>query len=144
MSFNNMLEILKEKNEGIIVLVKVGAFYIATGESAVFLNKEIGLKCTCFKKEVCKVGFPESAIERNLQKLREKNIGYVVYIFDGKNESLIERYRGEGKCNFQNIKNKNCLLCQENKIYDEKDKYMNALSKLLKEERKQHENRAKK
>ena len=32
MSFSNMLEILKQKNKGKIVIVKLGNFYIATEE----------------------------------------------------------------------------------------------------------------
>ena len=35
MSFSNMLEILKEK----IKIIKLGSFYIATEENAVFLQK---------------------------------------------------------------------------------------------------------
>ena len=41
MNFSNMLEILKEKNKGKIVIIKLGAFYIATEEDAVFLHKKI-------------------------------------------------------------------------------------------------------
>ena len=138
MSFNEMVENLKKKNNGKIVFIKTGAFYIATGSDAVFLNKEIGLKCTCFKKQVCKVGFPESAIEKNLQKLREKNIGYAVYFFDNQEEQLIEKYRGSGSYYIRNNENIGCLTCMKNKG---KDKYMKALQKLLEEEKKKDENR---
>jgi len=58
MSFSKMLEILKEKNKGKMVLIKVGAFYVATGEDAVLLHNKLDLKCTCFKNQECKVGFP--------------------------------------------------------------------------------------
>ena len=47
-----MLEILKEKNKGKIVIIKLGAFYIATEEDAVFLHKKIDLKCNCFKNNI--------------------------------------------------------------------------------------------
>ena len=43
MSFSNMLEILKEKNKGKIVIIKLGAFYVATGEDAVLLHKKLNL-----------------------------------------------------------------------------------------------------
>lgn len=47
MSFSTMLELLQEKNNQKVVLVKSGIFYIATGKDAIFLNKVLKLKCTC-------------------------------------------------------------------------------------------------
>ena len=41
MSFSSMLEILKNKNKGKIVIVKLGAFYIATDEEADFLYRRL-------------------------------------------------------------------------------------------------------
>ena len=41
MSFSSMLEILKNKNKGKIVIVKLGAFYIATDEDADFLYRRL-------------------------------------------------------------------------------------------------------
>ena len=38
-----------------------GNFYIAVGRDAIFLNRELGLKVNCFKKEVCEVEFPLQA-----------------------------------------------------------------------------------
>ena len=67
MSFSNMLEILQEKNKNLIVLIRLGVFYIATGKDAVFLNKELGLKCICYKNQECKIGIPESRIEYYLR-----------------------------------------------------------------------------
>ena len=55
MSFSKMLEILQEKNKKSVVLIKLGVFYVATGKDAVFFNKELGLKCVCFKNQVCKI-----------------------------------------------------------------------------------------
>lgn len=57
-----MLEILKAKNKEKVVLIKLGPFYVATGSDAVFLNKQLGLKCICFKKKICKIGIPENRI----------------------------------------------------------------------------------
>ena len=62
MSFSNMLEILQEKNKNNIVLIRLGVFYVATGKDAVFLSKELNLKCICFKKQVCKIGIPENRV----------------------------------------------------------------------------------
>ena len=66
-----MLEILKKKEEGKIVLVKLGTFYVAVGEDAVLLHKRIDLKCTCYKMNICKVGFPVIALDKYVEKLNE-------------------------------------------------------------------------
>ena len=95
MSFSSMLEILQEKNKESVVLIKLGVFYVATGKDAVFFNKELGLKCVCFKNQVCKIGIPEMRIEHYLRKLEKMNISYIVYHFDNKKEQLIEKYRYE-------------------------------------------------
>lgn len=71
MSFSKMLEILKKKEEGKIVLVKLGTFYVAVGEDAVLLHKRIDLKCTCYKMNICKVGFPVIALDKYVEKLNE-------------------------------------------------------------------------
>ena len=64
MGFSNMLEILQEKNQEKIVLVRLGAFYIATGRDAILLHTKLNLKCTCFKNNICKVGVPINSIEK--------------------------------------------------------------------------------
>lgn len=138
MSFSSMLEILKEKNKQSIVLIKLGVFYVATGKDAVFFNKELGLKCVCFKNQVCKIGIPEMRIEHYLRKLEKMNISYIVYHFDNKKEQLIEKYRYEGNYHKEKKENKNCLLCKGIRCYEE-DKYMNAIQKMLEEEVTNHE-----
>ena len=49
MAFSQMLDILKVKEKGTIVLVRLGSFYVAVGEDAVLLHKKLDLKCTCIK-----------------------------------------------------------------------------------------------
>ena len=139
MSFSNMLEILQEKNKNLIVLIRLGVFYIATGKDAVFLNKELGLKCICYKNQVCKIGIPENRIEYYLRKLEKINIGYIVYYFDSKSENLIERYKYIGKYHKETKDNRNCLICKGIRYY-ENDKYMNAVQKLFKKESLKDEN----
>ena len=70
MSFSKMLEILKKKEEGKIVLVKLGTFYVAVGEDAVLLHKKVDLKCTCYKMNICKVGFPVIALDKICGKVK--------------------------------------------------------------------------
>ena len=79
MSFSQMLEILKNKEKENIVFVRTGTFYIAVGEDAVLLNKKLNLKCTCYKTNICKVGFPVIALDKYVEKLNEIKYGYVIY-----------------------------------------------------------------
>ena len=70
-----MLEILKEKNKGKIVIIKLGAFYIATEEDAVFLHKKMDLKCNCFKNNIR----TKEEAKQILEKIKEylKNVLYL-------------------------------------------------------------------
>ena len=52
-----MLELLQEKNNQRVVFIKSGVFYIATRKDAIFLNKVLKLKCTCFSGNVCKAEY---------------------------------------------------------------------------------------
>ncbi len=128
-----MLEILQEKNKGKIVLIKLGVFYIATGADAVYLSKQFKLKCICFKKEVCKIGIPESRLKFYIAKLESMNMGYIVYNFKNKEQKLCVEYENEGIYHSEKGKNKNCLICKGIRIYED-DKYLNAVQKLFEEE----------
>jgi len=63
MSYSKMLEYIQKEEEGKIVIVNCGHFYIAKGKDAIVLNELLGLKLSCMETEVCKVGFPKSSIE---------------------------------------------------------------------------------
>ena len=69
MSYSQMIELLKLKHKGKLLLVKTGAFYVATAEDAIFLHDTIGLKCTCFKNYVCKVGVPEKTLNKYIDRI---------------------------------------------------------------------------
>lgn len=135
MSFSNMLDILQEKNKGKIVLIKLGAFYIATGKDAVLLHEKMNLKCTCFKKNICKVGIPVSTLEKYIEKMDKLKYAYIIYDYNKEKTELIEMYNKIGKLNKITAKNINCLQCKGIKAYEE-DMYMNAVYKLLNAERK--------
>ena len=64
------------------LFVKLGTFYVAVGEDAVLVHKKLNLKCTCFKLNICKVGFPVIALEKYVEKLNEIKYGYVIYDYD--------------------------------------------------------------
>ncbi len=88
-----MIELLQKKEKGKIVFCNSGNFYVAIGKDAVLLNNLIGLKVSCIKPEICKVGFPISSLEKYTEILTEKRYGFVVYYFDKEKEE-----------NYKNIK----------------------------------------
>ena len=132
-SFSTMLELLQEKNNQRVVLIKTGIFYIATGKDAIFLNKVLKLKCTCFSENVCKVGIPETSLPKYLERLDRLNVSYIVYLFNNEKEMLVEECRNDGEYHKEKRPNQNCLLCSGLRRYSE-DKYMNAFRKMLEQE----------
>ena len=68
------------------MLIKTGVFYIATGKDAIFLNKVLKLKCTCFSENVCKVGIPETSLPKYLERLDRLDVSYIVYHFNNEKE----------------------------------------------------------
>lgn len=90
MSFSKMLEILQERNEKKIVLIRLGMFYIATGRDAVLLHDKLNLKCTCFTDNMCKVGIPVIAIDKYIEKLDKTGYGYVIYNYNKDKAELTE------------------------------------------------------
>lgn len=75
MKFSKKIEEIKnkEENKGKIVLVRCGIFFIATGNDAILLNKLYGLKVTCFKENICKVGVPVSFLLKYLDLIETTN-----------------------------------------------------------------------
>lgn len=47
----------EEKNDGYIVIIKSGIFFIGLGKDAIILNKLLNLKLICMREGLCKVGF---------------------------------------------------------------------------------------
>ena len=141
MAFSQMLEILKEKEKGTIVFIKLGTFYVAVGEDAVLMHKKLDLKCTCFKMNICKVGFPLIALDKYVEKLNKTKYAYVIYDYDNQKVELKEIIRKKGKHNKEENKNINCILCSGiEKRYEKEDKYLLAINKLLEKERHDKEN----
>ena len=130
--FSKMMELLQVKNKGKIVLCNAGNFYIAIGKDAVLLNELLGLKLSCIKPEMCKVGFPISSLEKYIDKIQEKRYSYIVYYFDQQKEELevLMEYKGKKK-NEVKEERKNCYICSNDiKKYKKVDKYIMALTKL--------------
>ena len=138
MSFSKMFDLLREKEHGKVVFVKCGHFYIAIEEDTVLLNDLLGLKCTCFRENTCKVGVPVNSIEKYISKLQELRYGYVVYDYDKTNIELRKISEGKGKENHVKNKNINCLVCKAISKYKE-DRYLEAVNRLISEERNRYE-----
>ena len=90
MAFSQMMEILQEKNKGKIVICNIGNFYVAIGANAVLLNSLIDLKVSCFKPEICKVGFPINALEKYTDLIQEKGYSYIVYYVSGQQKDVLK------------------------------------------------------
>lgn len=99
MGFSKMMELLQEKSKGKIILCNCGNFYIATGKDAVILHEELNLQVSCFKAEVCKIGFSISSLEKYTDMIEERKYGYIVYYFDKQKEELekLKEYKGKRK-----------------------------------------------
>lgn len=141
MSFSRMIEYLQIKNKGKIVFVNAGNFYIAMGKDAVLLHELLGLKTSCMKPEICKVGFPIIALEKYSELLCEKRYSFIVYYFNNNTGDLelVLDYDGKYKNEFDDL-NINCYICKKStKYYKQEDKYMVALDKLYDRESKKAE-----
>lgn len=134
MAFKEMMEILQENNKGKIVLIKLGAFYIATGKDAVLLHKKLDLKCTCFTNNACKVGVPITSLDKYIEKLENLKLSYIVYDYNKEKNELKEKCSKIGKLNKEKNNNINCLICKGIEKY-KNDKYLEALAKYLEKDK---------
>ena len=119
MKFVEEIEKLQEENKGSINLAKNGIFFVAIGKDAITLHDTLGLKLTCMKPKLCKVGFLVKNVENYITKLENVGNLFALYIKNENNE-LEEIYRFKGK----NVEeNRKCLECQkcENRKEEEKD-----------------------
>ena len=119
MKFVEEVEKLQEENPGYLVLVKSGIFFVAIGKDGITLNETLGLKLTCMKKELCKVGFQVKNVEKYIKKLENAGNSFILYVRNEKNE-LEEIYRFSGKEVSEIRGSLECLKC-ENKVEEEKD-----------------------
>ena len=83
-------KLMKEEKEK-IVLADVGIFYVAVGIDAYILHEIFGLKLNRYAEDKYKVGVPVGSIEKYVDILNDKNIPYVIYKYD-KKENLVEEY----------------------------------------------------
>lgn len=97
MKYLELVEKLQRDNQGYIVIIKNGIFFIAVGKDAIVLNEELGLKVTCMKSGMCKVGFQTKALERYITNLEKSNKSFIIYTYDKEleQEEQIYKYNGE-------------------------------------------------
>lgn len=119
MKFVEEIKKLQEENEGSIILAKNGIFFVAIGKDAITLHNTLGLKLTCMRPELCKVGFLVKNVEKYIEKLENAGNSFALYVKNDKSE-LKEIYRFQGK---KTEETRNCLECQkcENRKEEEKD-----------------------
>lgn len=136
MGFSKMMELLQIKNKGKIVICNCGNFYISVGKDAILLNQLLNLKLSCFKPEVCKIGFPITALEKYTELICQRKYSFIVYFFDKEKQELevVQEYNGKYINNLKEEKN-NCYLCSGNlKYYKREDEYIHAVAKLYQNE----------
>ena len=81
---NSFLEIVKkletkEENQGYIILIRCGAFFVSVGANAIILSEEVGLKTTCMVKGICKIGIPINSLYDYIKILEKLDYSFVIY-----------------------------------------------------------------
>ena len=125
MSFYDFVQTLKAKNPNKLIFVRCGVFFTCIGKDAIIAEKILGLKRTCFSKQICKCGIPALYTEKNLEKLEEKlkNVNYGILIYNemkegefeynNKKYGLIWEHKGNELIE-EKRKSLNCLECNNN------------------------------
>ena len=145
MSFGKMVELLQRKDNGKIILVNSGSFYIARGRDAVLLHNILNLKVNCMEAEICKIGFPLNSLEKYTQLIEQEQYSYIVYNYDNKlgKLNITKKYNGK-KLNTIEEEKLNCYICKNTvKMYKKNDKYIQAVADLYEEEYKKQEKETK-
>ncbi len=119
MKFVEVVKTLQEQNAKKIILVKNGIFFVAIGKDALILSDQIGLKRTCMKEKLCKVGFLVKSSEKYIKILQEKNLSFGLYVIDKKDEKIEEIYTYEGSNIEEERMCLNCEECMQKKDTDE-------------------------
>ena len=136
MRFLERIGKIKFENRESIVLARCGAFVVVIGNDARILSKEFGLRKTCIKKRVCKVGIPLSYTLKYLELIEDKGYSYVLYDYDKNTKELIEKFRYLGINKVEEI-DLECPSCESYKEENVIDIF--ELLKMKEEEKKENE-----
>lgn len=115
MKFLELIENLQRQNEGYIILIKSGIFFMTVGKDAIKLNEEIGLKRTCMRKELCKVGFQVRSVEKYISKMKEKDLAFQIYNYNKETETQELIYINEGNNRIESEYVPPCENCSNQK-----------------------------
>ena len=119
MTFSDKVFELQKENPQDVILIRNGIFFVAVGKDAVFLNEKLKLKCTCFKKGICKVGFLVKTAEKYIKKMKEEDISFKMYILnEEKDEELLIDHKGKLESKYKQHFLK-CSECKNKKETDE-------------------------
>ena len=114
---------LKNNYVNNVVLIKSGAFYITFNEDAMIMNYIFG-----YTISNSKMGFPLNSLDKVIETLKTKNIGYVIYDnkiisannFDGKEYlNIIDLYKKKE----YDCKSKEILISRIKYLIENKDNY---------------------
>ena len=111
MKYADIIEEIQKKEKNRIIIVKCGAFFVSLGKDAVILNKLLGLKLTCQKERLCKVGIPVNYIIKYVDKLEEKGYSFSIYDYSREDKKINLEYSFDGKkcnCTISSLDCSNC------------------------------------
>ena len=79
-----------------------------------FLHQEIGLKITCAKPRLCKIGIPVNSIMKYMDLLENMNYTFSIYDYEKESKKLILKYEYSG---YKKVKYNDEVDCEECEYY---------------------------
>lgn len=142
MKFIELLEELKEleENKKRIVLAKCGAFFVAIGRDALIIEQYIGLKLTCAKPKVCKIGIPVNSIMKYIDILEMLDYSFAIYDYKKETKKLVLKYEYLGHKEIEENYFVECSSCEYYKehgfvdninIFDILEKYIEYMLEVI-------------
>ena len=120
MKFLKVVEKLQEKNEGYIVIIKNGVFFVGIGKDAILMNKILDLKLVCMKEGLCKVGFIGRSLEKYINLLSLSGKAFVIYEYNKKvPEETKQIFRFSGEKVYETRCSLDCEKCSNKKESEE-------------------------
>ena len=120
MKFEKIIKKLQEENEGYVILIRCGIFFVAIGKDAVFMQQQYGLSTLCFKEGICKNGIVLKSMEKFIPKFKESGYSYKIYNYEKETGNIKEILRIDGKLLEETVENMGCSKCQYNDYENKK------------------------
>lgn len=127
MSFKKIVESLQqeEKNQGFLILIRCGVFFVGIGKDAVILAEKLGITNICFTEGVCKCGIPVNRMDKMLRKIIDKDISVAIYEYNPKGieKDSSEKYKLLRRIVMKPVEEtRTCLNCEKCIYYDKRAK----------------------